>query len=238
MSDVEQALSVLLEERAERVGARPGHREATLRRARRRRAVNAGAAAVVVVAAGLGVVRTVDRGPQDRPAAPAAHGPTTATAGDYGFWSKAGPEYPWVARGYFRERRWELRAAAIRMGDPLTRVTLVVERRGYHAGASASTGFESLDGGLFVQHYGLTSVFDREVAVVFGAATPATQAVDVVMDEDGAAIEAHVYEGYDARTGIEADYWVAFVPADTGGRVIARNAEGAEVASAPFTPMR
>lgn len=243
MIDVEQALSVLLVERAERVTPRRGHRDDTLRRARRRRVTNAvvaGVASVAVVAGGFGVVRTLDSPATVRPASPTTSGEATATAGDYGFWSKTGPEYPWVAKGRFRDRHWQLRAALITPGESLTRLTFRIDDHALLGGVGASTGFEELDDGLYVMHHDLDFVFDHEVAGVFGAATPEAHTVEAVVDGITSPIEAHVFEGYDAKSGIEADYWVAFVPADSGGRIVVRDDEGREIASTliPMRPMR
>lgn len=240
MNDVEQALSVMLVDRAERVGPHRGHREGTLRRARRKRAANvvmAGVASVAIVIAGFGIAGTLETAPDAGPAAPVTAGRTRATAGDYGFWSKIGPEYPWVAKGHFRERTWELRAAAVRLGEPLTRLTLRVDGKVLVGGTGASTGFDELDGGVFVEHHDLDFVFEHEVAAVFGAATPEAHTVDAEIDGITSPIEAHVFEGYDAKTGIRADYWVAFVPADSGGRIVVRDEEGRELVSAVI-PLR
>lgn len=244
MNDVERALTVLLVERAERIAPRRGHRDDTLRRARRRRVTNAvvaGVASVAVVAGGFGVVRTLDSSsdssPDVRVAAPMTSGQTTATTGDYGFWSKTGPEYPWVAKGRFRDRHWQLRAALITPGESLTRLTFRIDDHLLLGGVGASTGFEEIDDGLYVMHHDLAFVFDHEVAGVFGAATPEAHTVEAVVDGITSPIEAHVFEGYDAKTGIQADYWAAFVPADSGGRIVVRDDEGHEIASAVI-PMR
>jgi hypothetical protein len=235
MSDVELTLSAMLVDRAERIEPQHGHRERTLGRARRRRIVNAVTAGVVslaVVAGGVGAVQALDTAPAVRPAAPEGPGRTFATAGDYGFWSRNGTEYPYVATGFFRSAEWQLRAAAVSFApDAYTRLTLQIRMRGSELGAS--TGLKSVDEGIFVNyHPGGEWAFDGDVAMVFGAAPPGAETVDVLVERNGAdpqRIEAHVYEGYDARTPLVADYYLAFVPAGAAGRVVAHDDEGREV---------
>ncbi|HYO61140.1 MAG TPA: hypothetical protein VEU29_04510, partial [Actinomycetota bacterium] len=170
MNDVENALSRLLVERSEKVAPDPGHRERTLGRARRRRltnAVTAGVASLAIVAGGIGGVRALE--PREaRPAADRSDG-TAAPAGEYGFWSWAGAEYPYVATGFFRSAEWELRAAAVSFEpDAHTRLTLQVRLRGSEVGAS--TGLRTLDGLFVTYHPAGEWAYGGDFGMVFGAA--------------------------------------------------------------------
>lgn len=236
MSDVELTLAAMLADRAERIEPQHGHRERTLGRARRRRVLNtvtAGVVSLAVVAGGIGAVRALDTAPAVRPAAPGESGKTLATAGGYGFWSRAGAEYPYVATGFFRSAEWQLRAAAVSFEpDAYTRLTLQLRLRGSETGAS--TGLKTLDG-LFVTYQPVDDWAGEGFAMVFGAAPPDAETVDVLVERNGAdpeRIEAHVYEGYDPKTSLVADYYVAFVPDGATGRVVAHDGEGREVESA------
>lgn len=237
MSDVELTLSAMLADRAEKIEPRDGHRERALGRARRRRVLNvvtAGFASLAVVAGGLGAARALDTSPAVRPAAADGSGKTFATTGDYGFWSRTGDGYPYVATGSFRSAEWELRAAAISLEpDAFTRLTLQVRLRGSQVGTS--TGLQTLDGLFVTYHPAGEWAYDGDFAMVFGAAPADAETVDLFVEQNGAdpqRIEAHLYEGYDPKTSLTADYYVAFVRAGATGRVVARDGEGREVDSA------
>lgn len=240
MSDVELTLTAMLVERAEGIEPQHGHREQTLGRARRRRILNTvmtGVMSLGVVAGSLAAVQALDTAREAvAPAtAPRASGKTFTTTGEYGFWSRTGTEYPYVATGFFRAAEWQLRAAAVSFElDAYTRLTLQVRLRGSELGAS--TGLESLDDGLFVTYQpGGEWAYDGDFAMVFGAAPTEAEAVYVLADRNGAdplRIEAHLYDGYDPKTSLRADYYVAFVPAHATGRVVAEDAEGRAIDSA------
>lgn len=230
MNDVENALSRLLVERSESVAPNPGHRERTLGRARRRRltnAVMAGVASLAIVAGGVGGVRALEPGPEPRPATERADG-TAATAGEYGFWSRAG-EYPFVAEGYFRQSKWQLRAATVSLYPKSdVRLTLQMQTRG-RSYTSTSRLFRDLDDGLYTAYERGSHVFSWTVANVFGATSPKAETVEIRLNDGGGRIEAHVFEGYGASTSVYADYYIAFVPAGATGMVIARDADGNEI---------
>ena len=238
MKDVEAALAAMLADRAGRIEPGHGHRESTMRAARRRRLSTVAAATVASLALAVGAfgaVRSSNDTPAPRPAAPRGSEKTFTTTGDYGFWSRAGSGYPYVATGLFRSAEWQLRAAAVSFEpDAYTRLTLQVRFRGSELGTS--TGLKSVDDGLFVNyHPGGEWIYDGDFAMVFGAAPAATEAVYLLLDRNGTGpprIEAHVYEGYDPKTSLRADYYVAFVPAGSTGRVVAEDAEAREVDSA------
>lgn len=231
MNDVENALSRLLEERAEGVAPGSGHREATLRRARRRRlanAVTAGVASLAVVAGGIGGVRALESEPEARPATERTRD-TEATAGEYGFRSKTG-RYPYAAQGRFRSWRWELRAAAVSSApDAGVRLTFGLERGRRRLTITPALLVRNLDDGLVVDYEDGGWILDGEVAVVFGAAAPETESVEVWIHQTDRRYRAHVFEGHDSRTSLDADYYVAFVPANRLGLVIAHDADGREV---------
>lgn len=235
MNDVETAFAAMLTERAERIAPVRGLREQTLRRARRRRVVNgilAGTAVVLLVGGGLGAVRALDTSTDPvRPAAPEMSGETTATAGTYGFWSTTAAEYPYVATGYFRGAEWELRAAATTLspGSEL-RVSFVIGG----AGSGSVSATATLDGSvdpLFVDYAFGDWTKEGDVALVYGTAPLEAETVEVSM-QNGELVEAHVFQGYDNKAARDLDYFVAFVPADLSGEVMARDGEGRAVASA------
>jgi hypothetical protein len=94
---------------------------------------------------------------------------------------------------------------------------------------------------LFVRYEDGSQLFDGDVALVFGAVVPEAETVDVWINHLGRpdrTYEAHLFEGYDARAGARADYFVAFVPANAGtGLVIANDADGDEI-GAEVIPQR
>ncbi|HEX2296209.1 MAG TPA: hypothetical protein VHN37_12990 [Actinomycetota bacterium] len=227
MNDVEAALSRVLVERAERLAPAPGHRAATLGRARRRRITNAVSAIVVaagLVTASFGALGAFDR----RGVAPAGAGLTT-TSGPYGFTSRPG-EYPFAATGEFRHAQWQLRVAAVNPGrDADLRLTLQI--RGPVRELTTSTSpTRDLDGPLYVRYERSAWLFDDGIAMVFGAAVPQTESV-VVELESGDRFEAHLFEEHDALTPVERDYYLVYVPANALGRLVARDADGREIAS-------
>ncbi|HEX2196342.1 MAG TPA: hypothetical protein VHJ76_05385 [Actinomycetota bacterium] len=217
MNDVEAVLAATLSDRADRLVPWPGHRDATLRRMRRRRVRNGLVAGVVAVALGAGGVVAV-RGVADTPAVRPAHHAEVAAS-----------EYPYVAKGSYRGARWTLRAAAVRLA-PRADVRLTVQIRQRFEDLISSTYVRQYDDPLFVRYEPGSHLFGGEVAIVFGAAAPAAQTIDVVVD-GGGTVPAHVFTGYDVKTTLEADYYLAFVPADASGAVVARDAEGHTIES-------
>ncbi len=238
MSDLEQTLSVLLVDRAERVAPRRGHREDTMRRARRRRMGNASMLAAAVLAVAVGAAATVRHRDEVQVAGhadPAIAGKTHVTTGPYGFRSKEGA-YPWVATGYFRGGHWELRAAAVRLeaGAPI-RLTLVAEGDGNWSGTSTGIlDYAKPSERVFAAERDFEGMFGDHVVGVFGSAPPDAETVDVELI-GGDSIRAHLVEGYDAKTGLEVDYWVAFIPR-IDGFVVARGAAGQEIDAEVIPP--
>ena len=230
MNDFEAAVAEMLSARAERLEPAEGHRESTLRGARRRRvgtALGAGALSMAIVLSGLGVVRAVDDAPAPRPYAPDV---ATESSGTYGFTSTPG-EYPYVATGEFRDAQWELRVAAIAPHrDDSVRITLGADR----PRTNLTTTFQEVRrvDPIVVGYEDGSWFFDRDVAVVFGAVAPEAATVDVWInhiDRPDRTFDAHLFERHDPKTGLRADYFVAFVPAGTLGLVIAKDADGDEV---------
>lgn len=222
MNEVETALATMFVERAQGVQPEQGHRERTLRRAKRRRVRNAaavGLASVVFAAGGFGAVRALDTSPEAvAPAGPGRSGTTTSTAGPLGFRSTTATEYPYVANGYFRAADWRLRAAAIRLGTSDVRLTFDIGGAG---SGSMSSSVELSPADLFAVNYGFGDWTEHgNVAVVFGAAPPETETVDVTL-ETGDVVRAHVFRGYDNKTTLELVYFVVFVPADVTGDIAA-----------------
>lgn len=232
MKDVEAALAAVLANRAAKIEPDPGRRDSTLRSARRRRlgTVTAAVVASLALAAGaVGAVRGSNGTPAPRPAAPDER---TNTA--YTFTSRPG-EYPFVATGEFRNAEWQLRAAAVAPGggDDRVRVTLQIQGRVKTLMTSSERTFRGEP--IFVRYEDSAWLFDGDVALVFGAVAPETEAVEVWIkgiERSDREFEAHVFEGYDAKTGLRADYYVAFVPGNRLGLVIARDADGDEVGAA------
>ncbi len=230
MNDFEAALAATLTTRAERVEPRVGHREATLRGARRRRAVTSVAAvlaAVAIAGGGFVGVRAFDDAPRPRPAAPDTF---TETSGSYGFTSMPG-DYPFAATGELRGNEWQLRVAGVHPGqDSPVRITFQIQRPRRNL-STTSLVVPRVDP-IAVRYEDATWLVDRNLAVVFGAVDPRAATVDVWVNHiDGPdrTYDAHLFEGYDAKTGLRADYYVAFVPADLLGIVIAKDSDGAEV---------
>ncbi|HEX2058435.1 MAG TPA: hypothetical protein VHI71_08705 [Actinomycetota bacterium] len=238
MKDLEAMLAVTLAQQAERLAPQPGHRAATMRRARRRRTANATVAGVMVVGlavAGAAAIRAVTPDSAVPPAGAIRSGNTTATAGPYGFWSRTSPVYPYVARGWFRGGEWALRAAAVRLA-PNADVRLTFQLSGTRR-FTTSTYVRDYDDPLFARYvYGLWRSREN-TAVVFGAADPAAKTVDVSF-RNGETIQAHVFTGYDPRTTLEAGYYLAFVPSDTPGEVVARDGDGRVIAREVIPPRR
>ncbi len=223
MNEVETALATMFVERAQGVVPEQGHRERTLRRAKRRCVANTaavGLASVVLAAGAFGAVRVLDTSPKPvAPAAPDRSGETIATAGQYGFWSTTATEYPYVATGYFRKAEWELRAAAIRLSpDADIRLTFVIGGAG---AGSMSSSVELSSADPFTLNYGHGDWTEHgNSPVVFGAAPPETESVEVTLD-NGDVIQAHVFRGYDNKTALELVYYVVFVPVDVPGEIAA-----------------
>lgn len=233
MRDVEAALAALLAHRAGRIEPRRGHRDSTLRGARRRRVLNAVVAVVAsiaVVTGGAVGVHALGETSSPRPAAPDA---ITESSGPYGFTSRPG-EYPFVAEGEFRNADWQLRVAGVSPDrDPRVRITFQMQGpvRGL---MTTSTRVPRVDP-IFVRYEDSAWLFDGDVAMVFGAVVPETETVDVwvnFVSQSDRTYDAHLFEGYDAKTGLRADYFVAFVPAHSIGLVIARDEDGDEVGAA------
>ncbi|MDQ3952776.1 MAG: hypothetical protein M3279_07425 [Actinomycetota bacterium] len=237
MNDVEMVLSATLAERADAVLPRPGHRDATLRRMRRRRvrnAVSAGVVALALVAGGVVSVGALVAPPAVRPAQHQSVGTSASTAGPYGFWSTSAAEYPYVAKGSFRGARWRLRAAAVRLAAGAdVRLTIQVERTRRRFTSSAYV--RDYGDPLFTRYEHGSYMFGAKVAIVFGAAAPDAQTVDVSLD-DGNSVSAHVFTDYDPRTTLEADYYLAFLPADATGEVVARDGDGNVIATEVIPP--
>lgn len=233
MNDVEAALAALLSDRAGRVEPAPGHRTQTLRGARRRRVETVAGAVVVALAlagGGLGAVRAFEDSPALRPAAPDS---VIESSGSYGFTSRPG-EYPFAATGEFRDTEWQLRVAAVSppRGN-LVRITLQVQGRA-RGMATASAQVPRVDP-IFVRYEHGSWLFDGDVAMVFGAVDPDAETVDIWLrgiDHPDRTLDAHLFEGYDAKTGLRADYYLAFLPAQRYGLVIAKDANGDEVGAA------
>lgn len=228
MKDIEAALASMLADRAGRLEPDQGHRESTMRAARRRRlgtVALATMASLALAVGALGAVRVSDDVPAPRPAAPNER---TNTA--YTFTSRPG-DYPFVATGEFRNAEWQLRAAAVAPGrDERARITLQVQGRVEKLMTTSTETFRGEP--VFVRYEDSAWLFDGDVALVFGAVAPETKTVEVWIhgiDRADRTFQAHVFEGYDAKTGLEADYYVAFVPGNRLGMVIARDGNGDEV---------
>lgn len=232
MIDVEATLAAVLEERAGRIEPARNHRGSTLRGARRRRVaavVGAAVMSVAVVAGTVGAVRALDDTPSVRATGPDA---ATESSGPYGFESRSG-EYPFVATGTFRNADWGLRVAVVSPGDPRVRITFEMERRGRRS-VTTSTVVHRVDP-MLVRYEESAWLFDGDVAMVYGAVTPEAESVEVRLDGvDGPdrSFDAHVFEGYDSKSGSSADYFLAFVPDHMYGLVVAHDAEGNEVDTA------
>lgn len=232
MNDLEAALAAMLSYRAERIEPLAGHRDSTLRGARRRRiavSVGVGVVSAAVFLGGLGAVRALDAAPVRRAAAPDG---VTESSGSFGFTSEPG-EYPFVATGEFRGAEWQLRAAGVSPGDEgPVRITLQIERTDRDALITTAAQVRRVDPIVATYEDGAW-LFGGDVAMVFGAVDPDAATVDVWMNHvtrPDRTFDAHLFEGYDARTGLRADYYVAFVPANVGiGLVIADDANGEEV---------
>lgn len=233
MNDLESALAAMLDDRASRIEPRPGHRSATLRGARRARLLSAVAAAVVplVVAAGaLASIRSSENKPAPRPAAQEDGAPVA-----YSFASRRG-DYPHVATGTFRNVDWQLRVAGVNPGhDSAVRITL--ELQGPVRRVTTTSQRVFLGEELFVRYEDGSVLFDGRVAVVFGAVDPEAEIVDVWtkgIESGERTFRAELFEGYDAKAGLDADYFLAFVPAHRTGLVIANDADGREVGAHPI----
>ena len=228
MNDLEATLETMLHDRAEAIEPRPGHREATLRGARRRRLVTAAAAVLVPLVVAAGALATIDQssdgGPAHRPAAP-----DERTATGYSFTSQRG-EYPFVATGEFRNAEWQMRVAAVSPDrDDAERITLQLQTPARNLVSTSSEVFEEQP--LFVRTEEALWMFDSSVAFVFGAVDPEAETVEVWVNGINRAdrtYQADLFEGYDSKTGVRADYFVAFVPHGLG-LVIARDGDGKEV---------
>ena len=228
MNDFEDALAGMLADRAGRIEPRPRHREATMRGARRRRLLAAATAAFVPLVVAVGAFAAIqdrDTAPAPRPAAP-----DERSAPAYSFTSRAG-EYPIVATGTFRDAEWQLRAAAATPGQdssvrmavdvelPFRRLTTLPER-------------VSLEEHLFVRYESYSWLLDGDTAVVFGAVDPEAETVDVwttSIERGERTFRAELFEGYDAKASLSADYFIVFIPMHRTGLVIAEDADGNEV---------
>lgn len=233
MNDIETAVAAMLSRRAERIEPVAGHRDSTLRGARRRRvaaAVGAAAVSIAVVVGGLAGVRALERPQGVRPVAPDV---ATESSGAYGFTSRPG-EYPFAATGEFRGAKWQLRVAAVTPGQAgPTRITFQMRKR--LRSSMTSQALATRVDPLFVRYEESAFVFEGEVAMVFGAVAPETETVDVWIngiDRPERTFDAHLFESYDAKNGRRADYFAAFVPSNSLGLVIAKDGDGDEVGTA------
>lgn len=241
MKDVEAALAAMLSERVERIAPADGHRETTLRGARRRRRVSALGTVVTslaIVAGGFAAVGALETAPP-RPPRPAAPDTFTETSGSYGFTSRPG-EYPFAATGEFRGNPWHLRVAAVNPGheSPL-RITFQIQRPKRNL-STTSLDVPRVDP-IAVRYEDATWLVDGNVGVVFGAVDPRAATVDAWINHvegPNRTYDAHLFEGYDAKAGVRADYYVAFVPADLIGLVIAEDEDGNEVGVASIPTRR
>jgi hypothetical protein len=229
MKDLEAALAAMLADRAARIEPGSGHHESTMRAARRRRVGTIAVATAASLALAVGAFGAVG-GSNDSPAPrPAALDERTNNA--YTFTSRPG-EYPFVATGEFRNAEWQLRAAAVAPGgsDDRVRITLQIEGRVERLMTTSTETFRGEP--VFVRYEDSAWMFGGDVALVFGAVAPETESVEVWIhgvDRGDRTFPAHVFEGYDAKTGLTADYYVAFVPGNRLGLVIATDGNGDEV---------
>lgn len=230
MNDIERELKLMLNERAGGVrGARDSN--GTLRRARRRRVAAAGAAAMLSLVIATGAVAAF-RGlrPDEAKEAAAPDG-----AGRYRFTSTRG-EYPYVATGTFRDTEWGLRAARVALPPEADfRVTVMLTREGRNAAGSFE--LSEIDETLTSGKVSDAHVLGREVEVVFGAVTPDVAAVEIeIRDGGGTTIPAHVFHEHDAQAAyLAAGYYIAFVPRDAEGDVVALDRNGAVLDGEPLS---
>lgn len=224
MSEIEQRLTRLLQERASEMTAAPKMRD-TLRRARVRRSVNGGAALLSLVAViGVSVVGVQTYLRPDVVRDVEVVNPAITTEGPYGFTSVPG-EYPVIASGEFRGASWELTGTTTKKEfDDRVDVKLTITKDG--RSVVGEVAVEATDDILVDQYLEATGVLDGANAV-FGSNVRSVDSIEVdVSDGSETVIPVHRFTGYDSRSTITADYFLAFVPSGSPGFVYARDELG------------
>lgn len=222
---VDHELAPLLVAKAEEVAPIPRTHDA-LRRVRARRTITAGIAGVVVVAALIGgaAVTRVVSGQDGRIFGPREQ---ILSEGRYGFVSLRG-DYPMIASGKFRGATWELSGKRVmQRGIDHVRLELAILRDG-----STITGQQDVvtsDDDLTMRRLRAGELLDGADAI-FGATTTGIETVAVeVADGDRTSVPAHLFTNYVSRSTVNAHYFVAFIPADDPGFVLARDGLGTDL---------
>jgi len=222
--DLENELTQLLASRAGHVDA-PAMHDA-IRRVRTRRAVTVGLAGVVVIAAVIGTTGLTSylSDEEGRLFAPRRQ---IVSEGPYGFTSVQG-DYPTIASGEFRGAQWELTGEKVtRRGIDQIHLELSIEKDG--TTVTKEQEVLASDDVLMMRRVGASEMLEG-AAAIFGATTPGITSVEAeVADGNGTSIPAHLFTDYDDRSTITAYYYVAFIPADAPGFVLARDELGTDL---------
>ena len=232
MNPMENELRTLLADKAEEVSMPHGRHSETLGRARRKRAVT-GAATVLAACALVagGVTLAADIGREDGAPRPLpAHREDDAT---YEFSANPGA-FPVIAEGEFRDGTWELRGTPEELAPGVDQIRLKLTVTNGSALRSTTNLVQPGDAALMVVHDDLDGLFEDDAGVVFGATTPNVAAVDVELASSRQTLTAFLATDYDSRSTITASYYVAFVPKDLRGWVVARDAAGVDLEREPM----
>lgn len=227
MTQLENELRDLLDDRARRVEELPPMQE-VVRKAKLRRAMNAATALLALLLIGtvgtIGVRALLDPGaPRLAPATP-----DHSIADEYGFGSESSDgDYPVIASGEFRGASWKLTGKTVtRPSYDTVHVVLEVTKEG--RAVSGEVEVVPGDDVLMNRHVKAGDLLDG-ADVVFGATVPGIDLVEVEVAGEDMIFPTHTFADYDSHSTITADYYIAFVPSDSGGSVHARNELGVDL---------
>jgi hypothetical protein len=223
MTEIDKQLRELLKDKALSISADPGGLGATLERARRRRAGTVVLSAVVVlagVAATVAIATFISNPRAIQPAPPENHSEVTGRDWDGSITN----EYPEIARGEFRGRRWVFEGERGDLGDGIDKVDLTFTIEGPE-GSEVATG-EVLPSDEVLRDNEL-ALDDGSAHVVFGSTLEDIQTVEAVLD-DGSHHGALMFTGYDSRSTITVQYFVLFLSPGADGFLFARDPNGVD----------